>query len=555
MPLLEELNPGKSLIKGYIKIRSSIYGRVVFIIAILSVFLFVSFGIIFRSVNDNYIQTVISQNGNNVGSMVEGALYYSMLENDKSSLQNTLDVLNNLSGIEDVNLYDSQNKLVYSTFSGDPQNHSNPDCISCHSDLEVMFPFTEKSYRIIDAESECKMNVSGSGSRNLLIRSPILNARSCYTSSCHAHSEQDVVLGSLIIKMSLADLDAAIQKSSANFYLLAVIITLLLGSSLIIFTGKKIKKPLSRIIEASQSVSNGDMNTRLDISDPQLDDIRMLSQAFNNMLDNIESARIELQNWSQQLEYKVQKKSEELLEAQNELIHIERIASIGKLSSSVAHEINNPLSGVLTYAKLIHKQLSKLEIDPGKKEGMLKNLKIIEAETKRCGDIVKGLLDFSKKDQQNFEDYSLHRILKETYDLMSHQMKIGNIEFISYFSASEDLVFCSSNQIKQACVAMLVNSSEAITENGEIHIKTSNPDPHSIRFEIRDNGTGISPSDLPHIFEPFFSAKQKVSGIGLGLAIVHGIVQNHNGSIEVESEPGKGTSISVSLPLSKERAV
>jgi len=280
--------------------------------------------------------------------------------------------------------------------------------------------------------------------------------------------------------------------------------------------------------------------------------MRMVSIAFNNMLDNLNTATIELQNWSHQLEYKVQKKSEELLEAQNELIHIERIASLGKLSSSVAHEINNPLSGVLTYTKLVHKQLSKLDFDAVKKESMLKNLTVIENETKRCGDIVKGLLDFSKKDQLNYENLHLHKILRETFDLMSHQMKIANIDFRTDLSAQSDVVFCSQNQIKQACVAMLVNASEAVYEHGEISISTHNPDPYSIVFEITDNGSGISPTDIEHIFEPFFSAKQKASGIGLGLAIVHGIVQSHKGTIDVKSEPGRGTTMSIQLPLSKE---
>jgi two-component system NtrC family sensor kinase len=291
------------------------------------------------------------------------------------------------------------------------------------------------------------------------------------------------------------------------------------------------------------------MNTRLEIKQNELDDIRMVSQAFNNMLESLNSATIELQNWSHQLEYKVQKKSEELLQAQNELIHIERIASLGKLSSSVAHEINNPLSGVLTYTKLIHKQLSKVEMNSPLKELMLKNLKVIENETKRCGDIVKGLLDFSKNDQQNFENIHLHRLLKDTYDLMAHQMKMCNIHFISDFSAENDLVYCSPNQIKQACVALLVNASEAVVENGEVLIKTTNPNINTIHLQIIDNGSGISPEDISHIFEPFFSSKQKASGIGLGLAIVHGIIQNHNGTIEVDSELGKRTCMSIKFPI------
>jgi two-component system NtrC family sensor kinase len=275
--------------------------------------------------------------------------------------------------------------------------------------------------------------------------------------------------------------------------------------------------------------------------------------AFNNMLDNLNKANKELENWSHQLEYKVQKKSEELSEIQSELIHVERIASLGKLSSSVAHEINNPLSGVLTYTKLVHKQLSKIDLDVKTKESILKYLTVIENETKRCGDIVKGLLDFSRKDQKDFENKNLHIILNDTYKLLSHQMKMANINFYTDFTATSDIIHCSETQIKQACVAILVNASEAVVENGEILMKTRNSDSEHIKLEIIDNGVGIASADIPHIFEPFFSAKQKASGIGLGLAIVHGIIQNHHGKIEIDSELGRGTKLTITLPLVKHK--
>lgn len=540
---------GKTFLKKYVKFRSSIYGRVVYIITIASIILFVLFGVIFRSVYEQYLNTVIRQSGNNIGSIVEGSLYHSMLENDRSALQSTLDVINTMSGIDDVNMYDYKDSLVYTSFSSETTSHSNPDCLSCHENIKSMFPRKEKSYRIINVKSECSMNQNDNNHRHLLIRSPILNERSCFTSSCHAHKESDEVLGSLVIKLPLTDLDNAVKKSSAEFYILATFITLLLLSVLIFFTRRKIKDPLNDIIKASVAVANGNKNTRLEITPNQLDDMRMVSRAFNHMLDNLQSATEELQNWSQQLEYKVQKKSEELGAAQNELIHIERIASLGKLSSSVAHEINNPLSGILVYTKLIYKQLSNPELYASRKESILRHLKLIESETKRCGDIVKGLLDFSRKDQEDFESKHIHAILQETYDLMTHPITIANISFLRNFEAKSDVVYCSSNQIKQACVAILVNASEAVLENGEIVILTRNPDPETIKIDISDNGIGIAPEDIPHIFEPFFSTKQDTSGIGLGLAIVHGIVKSHNGRIEVKSEVGKGTTISLIFPL------
>jgi two-component system NtrC family sensor kinase len=526
---------------------SSIYGQVVLIIATLSVFLVISFGTIFRTVNKEYMESTIQQSGNNVCMFVEGALYQHMLENDKTALVNTLNIINEIPGIEDVNMYDDEDNLVHSSFVFDTLTHSNPNCKACHENIASMFPRNEKSFKIINIDSKCEMSPKDYSYRLLLIKSPILNEKSCYTSSCHAHKASDEVLGSLVIRIPLKELDANLNKSS----ILAVITTLLLVTFLIIFTRIKIKNPLNAIIKASEAVSKGDKTKRLEIKSHQLNDMRMVSRAFNEMLDSLQSATSELQNWSQQLEYKVQQKSEELSEIQNELIHIERIASLGKLSSSVAHEINNPLSGILTYTKLVHKQLRKLALDESDKTPMLKYLKVIENETKRCGEIVKGLLDFSRKDQLDYEKNSFHRILGEAYSLMEHQMKIANIVFLTDFSARWDLVLCSENQIKQACIAILLNAAEAVFDNGEILMKTSNPGKDIIKLDIRDNGVGIDPEDIPHIFEPFFSAKEKASGIGLGLAIVHGIIQSHNGKVEVESELGKGTTISVILPVIK----
>ncbi len=553
-------NSGKSKSKGrlwqnlsgYFRFRSTIYGRVVSIITVASVVLFVAFSVIFRTIYVQYFHTILKQNGNNLGAIVEGSLYKSMLENDKSTLHSTLDIINTMPGIDDVNLYDQNNNLTYSSFSAESEHHSNPDCISCHTNLDEMFSRRERSYMIIDEKSDCSMNPDKPGQRHLLIRRPILNEISCYTAACHAHSENDEVLGSLIIRMPMKDLDSALKKSSVDFLLLSLFITAAILSVLIFFTRKRIKDPLHSIIAASEAVSAGEVKTRIAIGPNLLDDMKLVSQAFNNMLDNLDRAANELENWSKQLEYKVQKKSEELSEVQNELINVERIASLGKLSASVAHEINNPLSGILIYTKLIYKQLDNQEITQKKRDNILKQLKLIEAETKRCGDIVKGLLDFSRKDQEDFEPKHLNEILQGTYELMVHHIKIANITFLTDFSATHDMIWCSPNQIKQACIAIIVNASEAISEKGEIILRTKNTDDNTIRLEISDNGSGIAPEDIPHIFQPFFSTKREARGIGLGLAIVHGIVTNHNGRIEVDSVVGRGTTVSLIFPLRKE---
>ena len=538
--------------KPIFSLLTSIYGRVITTITFLSLFLFASFGIIFSNVNKRYLNSIVQHCGDNICNIVEGALYHSMLTNDNTTLYNALDVLNTLPHIQDVGLYDGSDKLVYSPYASVAGANQNPDCIGCHGSLESMFPTTEKSYKIMGLDSECEMGSNGSGYRLLMMKSPILNESSCYTAACHAHSQEDPVLGSFIIRIPLSDLDSTVRIISRDFFFLALITTLLLVTFLILFTRKQIQHPLNEVIKASVAVSKGDTRTRLNLESTKLKDIHALSGAFNTMLDNLQKAIEELQTWSNQLELKVQRKSEELSEMQHELVHMERIASLGKLSSSVAHEINNPLSGVLTYTKLVHKQLLKIGLEKSEEEPMIKYLKIIEEETKRCGDIVKGLLDFSRTDQKGFEASHLHKLLRETYALMDHQMKMESISFQTDYAASRDMILCSGNQIKQACIAVLMNALEAVQENGEIVMRTWNVDESHIRLDISDNGGGISQEDIPHIFEPFYSTKEKTSGIGLGLAIVHGIIQSHKGRIEVNSQVGQGTTISIILPIAKE---
>ncbi len=538
-------------VRKFIRIRSSIYGRVVFVTAGSLIFLFILFNIVFRSMYVEMFNTTIRQNGDHVSSIVEGALYYSMLENDRGMLQRTLETISTMSGIDEVNMYDDHEGLSFTSVPGEGENRGNPNCIECHADLGILFSGNDKPYRIVKNGIGCGAYANPASRRQLLIRKPIRNAPSCYTAACHAHSQNEEFLGSLMINIPLEDLDTFVEKSSNEFLLLATLITIFLVSFLVLFTQRRIKNPLKLIITASEAVSKGDHSIRLEIKKDLLEDIRKVSLAFNNMLDNINAATFELQNWSQQLEYKVQKKTEELSETQKELIHVERIASLGKLSSSVAHEINNPLSGILIYTKLIHKHLNNASFSHEKKDTILKDLKLIEAETKRCGDIVKGLLDFSRKDREDFEITSLHKLLRETYNLMIHSIKMADISFQTDFGAASDRIFCSPNQIKQACVALIVNSSEAITENGEILIRTFNPDKDTIRMEIADNGSGIAPGDIPNIFEPFFSTKRETSGTGLGLSIVHGIVENHKGKIEVDSKLGVGTTFSIIIPLAE----
>jgi len=529
-------------IKSYYKFRSSIYGRVVLITIISLFFLFAAFSIIFRSVNEDYMKSVISENGNNIGHLVEGALYQSMLENDQTSLQRVLDQINTMTGIDNVSMYDKNNNLSYTSISNESNSHSDPDCISCHQNLDEMFSPLEKSYRIVDATSECEMNPGSPKSRNLLIRSPILNSPSCYTAACHAHSANEQVLGSVIIKMPLQQLDNAIQKSSTNFFLLASLLTVFLILFLIYFTNKKIKSPLNQIIVASEAVTRGDRSKRLEIKPNQLSDMQMVSHAFNEMLDNIQSATLELENWSQQLEYKVQKKSEELGQAQNELINIERIASLGKLSLSVAHEINNPLGVILGYAGYLEKKISPE--DPN-----YHFIHEIKRESKRCKKIVQDLLSYARTPKPVLEASDLNALLKEIVEFSANLPELRQVHLLTSFAPGLARLPLDADQMRQVSINLILNGAASIEGQGQVGVETR-PDGKRVAVVFTDNGSGIPAENLEKIFEPFFTTKAR--GTGLGLAITKQIIDQHQGEIFIESTVGQGTRVTLLLPIERE---
>jgi len=319
---------------------------------------------------------------------------------------------------------------------------------------------------------------------------------------------------------------------------------------------RRIHKPLKRIVDASRAVSTGNLSVRVNVQPNDLIDIHEVGLALNTMLESINESSRELHQWSNELENKVRTKSEDIARTQNEIYQIERLASLGRLSSSVAHEINNPLAGVLTYAKLVSRILQNPELTEEKKEAVLKHLEMIQSETKRCGNIVKGLLNFSRDGSQKFDEVSVNEVLAETEQLIQHSFQISDVILATDFSATRDQIRGNGNQIIQACLAVLTNALEAVSPgpDSQVTYRSYNPDMEHITIEIKDNGIGISEADQEHIFEPFFSSKKEMSGIGLGLAVTYGILEQHNAKVAVDSAPGAGTSLKFTFELSSGRA-
>jgi signal transduction histidine kinase len=226
----------------------------------------------------------------------------------------------------------------------------------------------------------------------------------------------------------------------------------------------------------------------------------------------------------------------------------EKMASLGTLSAMVAHEINNPLSGILSYAKLSNRYLQKENLDDSTIETVSNNLSIIANEAKRCGEIVKNLLLFAKQSQANVREIQLNEVITLSTKVIDHSAKMKALELITEFDTGDDTINCDPGTIQQILVSLIVNAMESSSEGNRIIVRTDYSDSDNIQIKVIDHGHGIAENDLPFIFDPFFSTKDSNSSLGLGLSAVYGIVNQHSGTIQVDSKLGSGTTFTITLP-------
>jgi len=309
------------------------------------------------------------------------------------------------------------------------------------------------------------------------------------------------------------------------------------------FSTTKIIKPLQRMVVATQEIGKGDLDHKVEIK--STDELGFLAASFNQMTEKLKAANEELVEWGKVLEKKVQERTKELMEMQASLVQSEKLASLGKLAAGIAHEINNPLGGILIYSHLLLEETKE-------NSNQAETLKKIIKETSRCKNIVKGLLEFARPKEPEMAPTDLNEVINKALALFERQALFQNIKIEKDFSDLPRLV-ADGFQLQQVFANIIINAAEAMDGNGVLTIKTHlDARTDSLRIEFRDTGHGIREEDLPRLFEPFFTTKEVGKGTGLGLAISYGLVQKHNGSIEVKSQVGQGSTFTVVLPLNRE---
>jgi two-component system NtrC family sensor kinase len=377
---------------------------------------------------------------------------------------------------------------------------------------------------------------------------PIENRPECSNAPCHAHPAERRILGVIDADLSLAGADEQLADFSRSMKALTAL-SVLIGSLLSVgFILLVVHRPVRELIAGTKRVAAGNLEHRLKVH--SADELGELATSFNKMTVDLARAREEITAWTRTLEERVEKKTTELEQAYTGLVVNEKMASLGKLAATVAHEVNNPLFGILTYSRLVLKQLAKEELTPAGRADAIEQLHIIERESKRCGEIMKNLLEFARQAPPRKQPQALNVLVGRALTLVRHQAALQGVDLVEEFAADLPQCLCDADQVQQVILVLLVNALEAMPHGGRVDVATQlDASGAAARICVRDSGPGIPPDVLPRIFEPFFTTKEDQHRTGLGLAVAYAIAEHHGGTLTVQSAPEKGAEFTLTLPL------
>ncbi len=619
------------------KIVNSIGIKLIVLVSAASIIIIGIFAILSISSQSDVLIEEVKRHANQLSETIKNSTHDEMLANRRDRLARLINQVGEEASIRQIRIYNKSGEIVYSDSEEEINSAvsiKSDACISCHSQDTPLkdIPHSERS-RIFRLKPD--------STRVIGIINPIYNEKSCWSSDCHAHSEQDNILGVLDISVDLTSIDNQIAKSELQIVLLAVVSVLSLGLIISMFVRNLVVKPVKVIIDATHKIAGGNLLHR--INSKSEDELGMLSASFDTMTQRI-------------------------AEMKQQLFQSDKMASLGQLAAGVAHEINNPLTGVLTYSSYLMKQAkgnTELEND----------LNVIVRETKRCREIVKQLLDFARQSVPKKVKCNVNQVLDRVITIVGNELKFKKVDLVQDRYDGLPEIIIDPNQIQQVLLNLIVNSIDAIqNDDSRISIKTSlkslpaygiakiraaqcpnghdlMDDTHKIEglpsiklvaklgenvgyvhldaiygssmhhygipaikdksfklycpecdvsmmddsmkcpecstacykinipnkgeligcaryggtwqkwdyvdkkgeyeyvlIEISDNGSGISNELQEKIFDPFFTTKGQ-KGTGLGLSVAWGIIENHNGRIEVESKLDVGTTFRIKLPM------
>ncbi len=498
---------------------------------------------------DTQLQATMLQSVNQLSGAIASSTWHAMLADNRESAYQVMQTIAAKQGIRSVRIYNKEGRVMFATPRSkvDVVDKKAEACFLCHA--------SEQPLVRVDAPTRARVVHRPDGGRTLAMVTPIYNEPACSNAACHAHPDTQNVLGVLDVGLDMRLVDQQVRRIEIRTALFTSLAVLLVGICAAVFTRRFVATPLARLSEATRQVAEMKLDHPIAITSSE--ELADLAQSFNEMRRRLSTAMDELNALTRGLEDKVEERTEQLRVAQHKLMQADRLASLGQLAASVAHEINNPLSGVLNLSMLMQRILKEDGIPKGREAEFRKYLDQVAAETARTGRIVSDLLSFSRRGTPQRSKTDLNAIVGTTLSLVSHKLKLMNVGVECALDAALPHVLADGSQLQQVVMNLVLNGAEATRKKEKGHLRISTRAPGlktEVVLEVRDDGEGMSPELKDRVFEPFFTTKDDGKGVGLGLAVVYGIVQAHGGDIEVESAPGEGTLFRVTLPVRGEAA-
>jgi two-component system, NtrC family, sensor kinase len=526
---------------------NSLSAKLTALLLVTMLLIFALLGYLNIRLHRRHLEAATLTSAERMSDVIKRSTTYYMLRNDRDGLYRTIQTIADEPGMAKIRIFDQGGRISYST---DPRevNHAVDKraeaCYGCHAQSQPLAR--------LNRPDRFRIYRNGHGERVLGIITPIENQPACSNAVCHAHPTSQQILGVLDTDLSLAKADTQLAEGTRGVLLYTIAAMVIVAVLIWLFVLRLVGKPIKALTGGTECLSEGELGFQIEVHSH--DELGDLARSFNQMSLQLRAANEEIVAWARTLEERVEEKTRELKRATDHMLHVEKMASIGKLAAVVAHEINNPLSGILTYAKLLRKWLDHEEVKADKLKEARQCLELIAGESRRCGDLVKNLLTFSRSAPLNIQTTDLNVVIDRCVRLVEHQLEMSGVELQLDLSPDLPKLQCDPAQIEQVLLALVMNAIDAMPNGGNLWIKSRlNSSADEIGIEVRDDGTGISPEILPHIFEPFLTTKEASHGVGLGLAISRGIVESHGGRVDVQSEVGEGTTFSVALPLDTPR--
>lgn len=478
---------------------------------------------------------------------IESATWHAMLADHREDAYKIMNAIGQEEGIDRIRYYNKEGDITFSTRDDDPAHVDikAEACILCHHTTEPLVK--------VDTPSRARIYSPEDGQRKLGMITPIYNEPSCSDADCHAHPEEINVLGVLDVSLDLENVDKEIREAQLRNSAMIVVNVLLISLFVYIFTRRFVDGPIHKLIEGTRAVSNMKLDEPIHIDSSE--ELGELAKSFNIMRERLKEAINELNTLAQHLEEKVGERTKQLEMANKKLMATDRLASLGQLAASIAHEINNPLYSILNLSKLMQRMLNEDGIPPERLQEFKKYLSQVSGETARVGSIVTDLLAFSRRTQEKKSEADVNEIVNSTVSLLDHKLTLMGINLNLELQPDIPHFYCDSSQVQQVIINLVINAAEA-TQNRPVRnviIRTSfHNEKYAVVLEVEDTGEGMPHELINKIFEPFFTTRGEGKGIGLGLSVVYGIVQAHRGDIDVQSALGEGTVFRIFFPVTNE---